>query len=530
VSGLLLPPLAAPSQVRRRLVWPESSGPAPSWATRRSPDRPTYGPVVAAIAAELGMPLMPWQRYIVDVIHEVDADGFWVYDEIVITVPRQAGKTTLKIPIYVHRLGNLRLGSLWMTAQSGGKALERWNAARNWMELPGSPLAGMIKSKVSIGHEEILWLATRARLVPFTPNEEEMHGETPDLVDIDEWWAFDWQKTTELEQAYSPGFLTKNAQAIKTSTAGTSKSFGLNRDVARGRQAVELDRRSGLAYFEWSLPDLVNGVPVEDLSDEDLIEACIAIHPAIGFHPRMPAPRMVAHIRSKEWELLGRDGFLRAYGNRAQHVGALSIIPGPAWAAAMGDSPIPRGVLVGLGAGIDPKHGDSAIAAAWRDLETGHVTVEVIRYHPGTDWLVGSFVALAHKWDHVQLALNNAGPTLEAADAIERHPDFDQSWKPGKADGTKGVLRMTAQAYAAGCERIVKEATATPRPTFHHIGQAELTLGQETAKKRRVGTGGGWAWDAGDNSIAPLEAVTAAVWAIDHPRETVPELPRFKVR
>jgi hypothetical protein len=187
-------------------------------------------------------------------------------------------------------------------------------------------------------------------------------------------------------------------------------------------------------------------------------------------------------------------------------------------------------VLVGLGAGIDPKHGDSAIAAAWRDLETGEVTAEVIRYHPGTDWLVGSFVALAGKWAHRQLALNNAGPTLEAADAIERHPDFAKTWTPGKIGGAPGVLRLPAQAYAAACERIVKEATATPRPTFHHIGQPELTLGVETARKRRVGTGGGWAWESGDHSIAPLEAVTAAVWAVDHPRETVPERPPFKVR
>ena len=141
MTDLATPTLAQRSVAAPRLIWTASSGPAPRWATPRSPERPTFGPAVAAIAAELGMPLMPWQRFIVDVAHEVDPHtGFWMYDEIVVTVPRQAGKTTLKIPVYVHRLGRIERGQLWMTAQSGGKALDRWNSAREWMESPSSGL------------------------------------------------------------------------------------------------------------------------------------------------------------------------------------------------------------------------------------------------------------------------------------------------------------------------------------------------------------------------------------------------------
>src|SRR5215207_11777411 len=121
--------------------WRVSWGPAPRWATPRSLDRPTYGGTLARIGRELGLPPMPWQAYIYDVTHEIDPrTGWWCYDDIVITVPRQAGKTTLKIPLYVHRMGALELAQLWMTAQSGGKALDRWNAARQWMERRGSPV------------------------------------------------------------------------------------------------------------------------------------------------------------------------------------------------------------------------------------------------------------------------------------------------------------------------------------------------------------------------------------------------------
>jgi hypothetical protein len=459
------------------------------------------------------MPLMPWQRYVVDVAHEVDPEtGFWVYDEVVVTVPRQAGKTTLKIPIYVHRLGRIRMGELWMTAQSGGKAVDRWDKARLWMESAGSGIAHRIKSKVSNDHEVITWLDTLAKLRPFTPNATELHGESPDLVDIDEWWAFDQKQARELEQAYSPGFLTKNAQAWKTSTAGTSASWGLNRDVLRGRQAVELGRRAGLAYFEWSLPDEVAGVPIEELTDDELISACIGIHPAIGFHPTAPAPKMRQHIRTKEWELLGRDGFLRAYGNRMAELGRLSIIPQASWAAAV-DRPIPQGAPVGLGFAIDPEHGDAAIAAAFRNLESGEVTAEVLRYRIGTAWLVPEFVAIAGRSEHVECAANAIGHTLEAVDELEARSDWPEEFK---------VLRMTAQQHGAACARLVKEATTTPRPTFHHIAQAELTLSVENAGKRRVGTGGAWAWLGVETSVAPIDACTAALWAADHPRPVKP--------
>lgn len=465
------------------------------------------------------MPLMPWQRYVIDVAHEVDPHtGFWVYDEVVVTVPRQAGKTTLKIPIYVHRLGRIQMGELWMTAQSGTKARDRWDKARLWMESAGSGIRDRIKSKVSISHEEIEWLDTLAKLRPFTPNATDLHGESPDMVDVDEWWAFTQQAARELEQAYSPGFLTKNAQAWKTSTAGTPESWGLNRDVLRGRQQVELGRRSGLAYFEWSLPDEVGGVLLDDLSDEELIEACIAIHPAIGFHPKAPAARMAQHIRTKEWELLGRDGFLRAYGNRMSSLGRIQIIPMGSWAACV-DRPIPQGVPVGLGFAVDPRHGDAAIAAAFRNLDTGEVTAEVLRSKTGSQWLALELLGIAARNDHVQIAGNAVGAALEAVDELEARSDWPDEWE---------ILRITASQWGAACARVVKEATTTPRPTFHHIAQPELTLAVENAGKRRVGTGA-WAWDGVETSVAPIDAVTAAVWAADHPRPPKPDRPRFRI-
>jgi len=514
----VLPVIPPTTATHSPLDWRGSWGPAPRWATPRSPERPTYGGVVARLARELGLPLMPWQAYVVDVAHEVDpVTGWWAYDEVVVTVPRQAGKTTLLVPVYVQRLSSIELASLWMTAQSGGKALARWNAARKILER--SVAAPQLRAFVSIGHERIEWLSTGSTLVPFTPNEEAMHGESPDAVFVDEWWAFKAVEASKLIGSYSPGFLTKNAQAWKTSTAGTKDSAGLNASVTDGRAAVELGRRSGTAYFEWSLPDMVDGIPYEELPDEQLIVECIKIHPAIGFHPRTPAEKMRHHIRTElqPGVKLDRQEFIRAYGNRASNVGSgWQVISEPAWVATMASKAIPPGVPVGLGFDVDPDGRDAAVAVAWRD-GSGRATVEIVKTAEGSRWIADAVPALEQRWKVTQVAVNNAGPAREAADVVEQ----------------RGVelLRLTQMDYGAACARFVTEVTMPGRPLLQHIGQPSLNAAVEHAGKRKVGADGAWGWrrDA-EVSVSPLVAVTAAVWAVDHPRETEPDIGPFWIR
>lgn len=461
---------------------------------------------------------MPWQRYVVDVAHEVDPrTGWWAYDEVVITVPRQAGKTTLLQPVRVHRMAANRQASLWMTAQTGTKALKRWDDFRESLE--HSPVKHRIKSWVSIGHERIKWLSTGSQLYPFAPTGEFMHGESPDLVDIDEWWAFDAVQAQALISSYSPGFLTKNAQAWKTSTAGTAESTALATSVREGRTAVDMDRRTGTAYFEWSLPDTIDGVPVEELPDEALIEACIGIHPAIGFHPTTPAEKMRHHIRSElqPGVKLDRQEFIRAYGNRATGTsGGWQVVGQPEWAAAMSEKPIPPGVPVGIGFDVDPEGRDAAIAVAWRGPD-GRAVGEIVKFDAGSHWTAGTVAQLAERWDVVQTAVNNAGAARDAGDRVEQL-------------GVE-LLRISQADYGAACARVLAELRAKPRPSLTHIGQPELTSAVEHAGRRRMGTSGSWAW-AGDAdvSIRPLVAYTAAVWAVDHPRDVEPDPGPFWIR
>jgi hypothetical protein len=307
---------------------------------------------------------------------------------------------------------------------------------------------------------------------------------------------------------------------------GTPESAGLNDDVKAGRAAVEMDRRSGTAYFEWSLADAPFGVPIEDMTDEDLVRACIEIHPAIGFHPTAPAAKMRHHIAS-ELGTLGRQELIRAYGNRtADEVAGWQVISQPQWVAAMSGKAIPHGVPVGLGFEVDPDGRDAAIAVAWRGPD-GRAVGEVVKVAEGTRWLADDVVALRGRWDVVQVAVQNAGPARDAADRVEA------LWRQiadRTGDDPDELLRMSQPDFGAACARVHGEVTA-PHPTYLHIGQPELNTAVEHVGKRRVGPLGSWSWRIDPAvSITPLVAWTAALWAVDHPRETEPDPGPFKIR
>src|SRR5215471_15214010 len=97
------PPAGQNRSTPSTLCWPTSRGPAPAIATARTPERLTFGGAVAKLAAAMGRPLMPWQSYVADVALEVDDAGRFCYQLVLVTVPRQSGKTTLFEAVLDHR-------------------------------------------------------------------------------------------------------------------------------------------------------------------------------------------------------------------------------------------------------------------------------------------------------------------------------------------------------------------------------------------------------------------------------------------
>src|SRR5690625_2730909 len=102
-------------------------GQAPKFATIRNPAARSAGRRVSVIAQALGTRLMPWQQLVADVATERNpADpGRYQYPIVVVTVPRQAGKTTLLRAIAVERALSAGQVATFMTAQTGKDAGDR---------------------------------------------------------------------------------------------------------------------------------------------------------------------------------------------------------------------------------------------------------------------------------------------------------------------------------------------------------------------------------------------------------------------
>lgn len=466
------------------------------------------------MAALLGMPLMPWQRYVVDVALEVDpVTGWWAYDKVMTTVQRRAGKSALDAAVKVDRMATGQNRRLWMSAQGGEEALDAWRETFGEDGLIArSPLASKIRSYTTTGQQRTIWLPTRSVLTPIPPNGDKLHGKAIDLLSLDELWVYVAEQAAKMKAGYRPTFLTTNAQAWLMSTRGTGASAWLNQEVEEGRRAVELGANRGTAYFEWSVPPLVNGVKVHELEDRELLEAILRHHPAAGTHPLMTVEKLEQFIIDDLADpLIGRSGVLRAYGNvSAENEGERLIHPSII-AATSTPARIPQHVVPEIAFDVDPDLRAASISAGWRD-GAGVGLVELIDHRLGTRWVKSRVIGLLEKHGATRVTCNNAGPARDVADEIE----------------TAGyeVNRVNGTDYSAACTRFHEQLT-DHRPAVLHYGQKDMIEAFEPLAWRRLGAG--LAFATTGEPITPVTSATLALWGADHPPVVEPEKPKARV-
>ena len=265
----------------------------PRWATPRTRRR-TLGPQVTAAAKQIGLDLLPWQRLVLNAALE-QARGRPAYRDVLVSVPRQSGKSTLLLALILwqmaERPGSRILYGAQTRVAARQKMLEGW-----WPRLAGSPLAGDVKLFRGFGNETISHV-NGSVLGLLSANESAGHGETTDLVLVDESWV---HVDSRVEQAVRPTMATrKDAQLWAVSTAGTWRSTWWKAKLSAGRAAAEMGVADGMACFEWSATDTANP------ADEETWRAC------------MPALGHLVDVRTVRADLanMGVAEFKRAYLN-----------------------------------------------------------------------------------------------------------------------------------------------------------------------------------------------------------------------
>lgn len=327
---------------------------------------------------------MPHQALVADVGGEILPDGNPAFREVIFTLMRQQGKTTLFLAFSVERC-TLRSSSqkVAYTAQTGSDARKKLLDDQVPI-LQASPLFQAVR-RVSRaqGSEGIVW-RNGSRIDVLASSASAGHGKIIDLGELDE--AFD-DVDDRREQAMLPAMITRpEAQLLIGSTMGTDASVYLNRKVDAGRAAAMEGKTSGIAYFEWSIPD------DEDVDDPSVWWRYI---PALGYTITEAA---VAHARQTmtdgEWR--------RAFGNQRTK-SSERIIPEATWRAVCTTSQAPTGRLT-FAVEVSPDRDWSAVVACGDGGD--RPVVELIDYRPGTGWVAGRIADL--------LARHSGGCVVEA--------------------------------------------------------------------------------------------------------------------
>jgi hypothetical protein len=438
----------------------------------------------------MGQPLLPWQAYEVDVALEVDSFGLFVYDIIVTTVPRQAGKTTLDLACSVTNALSGKRRRTWYTAQSGQHATDKFlEMAELW---EGSAIRQLGPNVRRSNGSAALAFVNGSKFRPFAPVEGALDGKQSDRTSLDEFWYWTSAQYAILRQSFAPTMTTRQmvtGQKPQTwiwSTEGTVESTALNEllDSLRGG-----DASPRVAFFDYGL------FPDEDPEDLDTV---YKRHPGAGF---LFTREALDGFREQFKDSPGE--FARAYGNR--RTGATErVIPADAWRHAQFTDETPPAIgRVCFAAAVGVDGVDTTITAT--QMYGAGTLGAVVR----DGWMEGTYGAmpklreLHERYPDAGFAIDPSGPSAALHDEAER---AGLPLVPLKM----GDVVAATQATFAGI-------TNPAGPTFRVKPHPRLDAAAELASKRFAGDGT-WLFGrrASVGSISALESVNLGAYGIHH--------------
>ena len=438
----------------------------PRYATRRRSDRDSYGERIALVGRGLGLPLMAWQEEVSHVFGE-RLNGRPAYRELVLTVPRQSGKTTLILAIMIHRA--LFYGApqrIAYTAQTGHDA--RQKLLDDFVPLlERSPFAGLIDRVYRANGDEAIIFGNGSRIEVLRNSISAGHGRTLDLAIIDEAFA---DEDDVREQALLPTMATKkDAQILVVSTAGTERSLYLKRKVDQGRAASEADPGEGIAYFEWSAS------PDDDPFDREVWRR---VMPALGNTVEESA---VEHAMST----MTLNEFRRSYLNVWSTVSE-QMIPQKVWAASCSAKIAPAGALTfAVDVALDRSRGAIAVCD-----QQGNI--ELIENKEGVAWIQQRTLDLFRRWKG-SVVVDGYGPASSFVDPLK------QVGVPINIYRTADVVAACALFYDAILDK-----------SIHVKSDDRLDKAVAAATRRAVGQQWLFQRNTPDADISPLYAACLA--------------------
>lgn len=445
-------------------------------------DRPTRGHLVANIAEQFGQPLMEWQRLVAEVGMEYDPEtGVPAYREVIVTVPRQNGKTTLVLSVMFERtLLRGQPQKVAYTAQTGLDGRQKF--VHDFMPIvKHSTLDAAVERYYQAADQTGATFKNGSRISVLATSAESGHGKTLDLGIIDEAFA---DEDDRREQAMAPTMRTRpTAQIWNVSTAGTDTSVYLRRKIDAGRAAVADGLTSGIAYFEWSAPDDA------DPDDPAVWRAC---NPALGY-------TITEDVIALDRRRMSDGEFRRSALNQWTRTDD-RLIPDAVWRQVCSPKVAPSG-QVWLAADADPNQLFASIAAC-----DSSGNIELIENRQGTAWVEQRLAELALKWT-APVALDISGQLGRLTPRLEASGVVVQSL------GAREVAHATSDFF---------EAVADRRLAVRSDERMDEAVAAAT--KRVSGESWYWGRSSGERDISPLVAATLAFGVAVRPAASDPGL------
>lgn len=458
----------------------------PSWATRIDPDAPHDLAEIRAVAALLGTPLMPWQARAARIASERRPDGSWRYPIMVVTVPRQSGKTTLLRAVMAHRAMTRPDWLGFYTAQTGKDATARWKDLVKIINR-NEVLRGYTRTREAAGSPGLTFLRTESVISPFAPTPTSLHGYTPPFVGLDECFAHSEDDGTDLMGAVMPAQSTLiDRQMWLISTKGDASSTWFHSWVDRARAATR-DPNATIGHIEYCAHE-----------DADLYDphTWATYHPALGHTMTTDAlAEQALHCPPGEWR--------RAYGNLTSTTSE-AVLDLNVWDNLAGilDAPDDRRPI-GVGYDVHHDRSHAAVWTSWID-DNGKAVLKVIASAPGMDWVASRVTATRDALgDRARLGAHDDGPVRQVTDQLVR-------------DGYQ-VTTIGGRDFTTACGAILWRANVGQ---LVHEGVPALRTAWANAAHRPLGDG--WAFSR-HLSAGPIDDLIAALVAIrlaDHEPET----------
>lgn len=429
---------------------------------------------------------MPWQQYVANVATEQLPDGRYAYQVVVVSVPRQSGKTLLLGALLTERCIMQDDHGAFYTAQTGKDARDRWQDLVKL--IANSPLRAQVRVRRSQGSER-LEFPNGSMLRVFAPTADSLHGYTPPTVCLDEAFAHTEDEGDELMAAIEPAQQTlPHRQLWVVSTRGTATSVFLDRWLESGRAGAP-----GVALFDWGASEDHDPRDPDDL---------VAFHPALGLPLGLGNGTTAEGILSSKLPLAEYE---RAYGNRST-VTESHTIPAKAWSDLGGVQVPPGDAPLTLTYDVAYDRSAATIGATWTNTD-GKLEHKLVRWQLGISWVAEAVADYARRWNVKAVASDDSGPAREVTDQLRR-------MKPAQAPAVARQPRVLTSRELTVAWGELLEGVRTGG--FGHDGDGHLADAAAAVVPRPVLDAAAPSRRYSPGDIAPLMACMVGLYVAQH--------------